>query len=76
MMTYIFTINFIASTYPKVFAHVMPAMEWTQGLIGTFEAKFDWQAFPVRRVLTIVELLNVVHSDNISKFNHIVSLYA
>jgi hypothetical protein len=41
MMDYIFTINFIGSTYSKVLAYVIPAMEWTQGLLGTLEAEFD-----------------------------------
>jgi hypothetical protein len=76
MMTYIFMINFIGSTYPKVLTHVISAIEWTQGLLGTLEAEFDWQAFPVRQVLTIDELLNVVHLGTVSKSNHIVSIYA
>jgi hypothetical protein len=41
MITYIFTINFIGSTHPKVLAHVIPAIEGTQWLLGTLEAKFD-----------------------------------
>jgi hypothetical protein len=36
-------------------------MEGTQGLLGTLEAVFDWQVFLVQQVLTIIELLNVLH---------------
>jgi hypothetical protein len=39
-MTYIFTINYVLSTCPKVLAHVVPVMERTQGLLGTLEAVF------------------------------------
>jgi hypothetical protein len=41
MITYIFTIDSILSTCPKVLAHVIPAMERTQGLLGALEAVFD-----------------------------------
>jgi hypothetical protein len=41
MMTYIFMINFILPTCPKMLAHVIPAMEWTQGLLDILEAVFD-----------------------------------
>jgi hypothetical protein len=41
MMTYIFTINFVLSTCPKVLTHVIPAMERIQWLLGTLEAIFD-----------------------------------
>jgi hypothetical protein len=41
MMTYIFTIDSILPTGPKVLAHVLPTMERTQGLLGTLEAVFD-----------------------------------
>jgi hypothetical protein len=41
MMTYIFTIDSILSTCPKVLAHVIPVMERNQGLLGTLEAVFD-----------------------------------
>jgi hypothetical protein len=41
MITYIFTIDSVLSTCPKVLAHVIPAMERTQGLLGTLEAVFD-----------------------------------
>jgi hypothetical protein len=40
-MTYIFTIDSVLSTCPKVLAHVIPVMERTQGLPGTLEAIFD-----------------------------------
>jgi hypothetical protein len=75
-MTYIFTIDFVLPTCPKVLAHVISAIEWTQGLFGTLEAVFDWQVFPIQRVLTVIELFNVVHSATVSKYNYIISIYA
>jgi hypothetical protein len=41
MMTYIFMIDSILFTCPKVLARVIPAMERTQWLLGTLEAVFD-----------------------------------
>jgi hypothetical protein len=41
MMTYIFMINSVLPTSPKVLTHVIPAMERTQELLGTLEAAFD-----------------------------------
>jgi hypothetical protein len=41
MMTYIFTIDSVLSIGPKGIAHVIPAMERTQGLLVIFEAIFD-----------------------------------
>jgi hypothetical protein len=41
MINYIFTIDYVLLTCPNVFAHVMPAMERTQGLLSTLEAVFD-----------------------------------
>jgi hypothetical protein len=40
-MTYIFTIDSVLLTGCKVLAHIIPAMERTQGLLGTVEAIFD-----------------------------------
>jgi hypothetical protein len=76
MMTCIYTIDSVLPTGPKMLPHVIPAMERTQGLLGTIEAIFDSQTLPVNRVFTIIELFNVVHSGTVSKFNHIVSIYA
>jgi hypothetical protein len=70
MMTYIFTIDFVLPTGPKVFAHLIPTMKKTQGLLGTLEA------LSIRRVFTIIELFNVVHPDTTFKYNHIVNIYA
>jgi hypothetical protein len=39
MMTYIFMT--VLPPGPKVFTHVIPTMERTQGLLGTLEAVFD-----------------------------------
>jgi hypothetical protein len=41
MMAYIFMIDYVLSTCPKVLAHVIPAIERTQGLLDTLEAVFD-----------------------------------
>jgi hypothetical protein len=41
MMIYIFTIDFVLLTCPKVLASVIPTVEGTQGLLGTLEAVFD-----------------------------------
>ena len=46
MVTYILTIDFVLSAGPKVLAHVIPAMERAQGLLGTLEAVSDCQALP------------------------------
>jgi hypothetical protein len=40
-MTYIFTIDSVLSTCPKVLTHVIPTIKRTQGLLGTFEVVFD-----------------------------------
>jgi hypothetical protein len=40
-MTYIFMIDFVLPTCPKVLAHIIPTMEGTKGLLGTLEAVFD-----------------------------------
>jgi hypothetical protein len=41
MMTYIFTIESVLPTGHKVLVHIIPAMERTQGLLGTLKAIFD-----------------------------------
>jgi hypothetical protein len=43
MMTYIFTINSVIFTCPKMLAHVISAIEKTYGLLDTLEVVFDWQ---------------------------------
>jgi hypothetical protein len=40
-MTYIFTIDYVLSTCPKVLAHIIPAIERIQGLLGTLKAVSD-----------------------------------
>jgi hypothetical protein len=40
-MTYIFMIDYVLTTCPKVLTHIIPVMERTQGLLGTLEAVFD-----------------------------------
>jgi hypothetical protein len=41
MMTYIFTIDSVLPTGPKVLPYVIPAMERNQGLLETLEVVFD-----------------------------------
>jgi hypothetical protein len=41
MMAYIFKMDSVLHTGPKVLTHVIPTMERTQGLLGTLEAVFD-----------------------------------
>jgi hypothetical protein len=40
-MTYIFTIDSVLFTCPKILAHVISTMKRTQGLFGTLEVVFD-----------------------------------
>jgi hypothetical protein len=47
MITYIFMIDFLLLTGPKVLAHIIPTMERVYGLLDTFEVVFDRQALPV-----------------------------
>jgi hypothetical protein len=54
MLTYIFMIDFVLHTDPKVLAHIIPAMERTQGLLSTLEAVFGSQMFPILRLFTII----------------------
>jgi hypothetical protein len=72
MMTYIFMIDSILSTCPKLLVHIIPTMERTQGLLGTLEVVFDEQALPVWRVFTIINLSNVVYQ---ALLPNVVSIY-
>jgi hypothetical protein len=40
-MTYIFTIDSVLSTCPKLLTHVIPAIERIQGLLGTLKVVSD-----------------------------------
>jgi hypothetical protein len=71
MVTYFLTINHVSSSDPQVFARVIPTMERAQGLLGTLEVVFDCKQLPARRVLAIIEPINVVHSGTVSKCNNI-----
>jgi hypothetical protein len=71
MATYFLMIDHVLSSDPKVLAHLIPIMERAQGLFGTLEVIFDCQPLPTLRVLVIIEPINVVHSDTISKCNNI-----
>jgi hypothetical protein len=46
-------------------------MERAQGLLDTLEVVSDCQPLPAIRVLAIIEPINVVHPDTISKYNNI-----
>jgi hypothetical protein len=59
------------SSDPKMLARVIPIMERGQGLLGTLEVVSDCQPLPALRVLAIIERINVVHPDTVSKCNNI-----
>jgi hypothetical protein len=71
MVTYFLTIDHVLSSDPKVFARVIYTMKRGQGLLSTLEVVSDCQPLPALRVLAIIELINVVHPDTVSKCNNI-----
>jgi hypothetical protein len=71
MITYFLTIDRVLSSDPKVLARVIPTMDRAQGLLATFEVVSNCQSLPALRVLAIIEPINVVHSDTVSKYNNI-----
>jgi hypothetical protein len=71
MVTYFLTIDHVLSSDPKVLTRVIPTMERAQGLLSTLEVISDCQPLPVLRVLVIIEPINVVHSDTVSRCNNI-----
>jgi hypothetical protein len=71
MITYFVTIDHVFSSDPQVLACIIPTMERAQGLIGTLEVVSDCQSLPALRVLAIIEPINIVHPDTISKCNNI-----
>jgi hypothetical protein len=71
MVTYFLTIDHVLSSDPKVLTCVISTMERAQGLLGTLEVISDCQLLPALRVLAIIEPINVVHPDTISKCNNI-----
>jgi hypothetical protein len=46
-------------------------MKRAQGLLDTLEVVSDYQPLPALRVLAIIEPINVVHPDTVSKYNNI-----
>jgi hypothetical protein len=71
MVTYFLTIDYVLSSDPKVLARVIPIMERDQRLLDTLEVVSDCQSLPALRVLAIIEHINVVHPDTVSKCNNI-----
>jgi hypothetical protein len=71
MVTYFVTIDHVFSSDPQVLARIIPTMERAQGLIGILEVVSDCQSLPALRVLAIIEPINIVHPDTISKCNNI-----
>jgi hypothetical protein len=71
MVTYFLTIDHVLSSDPKVLTRVIPTMERAQGLLSTLEVISDCQPLPVLRVLVIIEPINVVHPDTVSRCNNI-----
>jgi hypothetical protein len=71
MVTYFLTIDHVLSSDPQVLTHVIPTMKRAQGLLDTLEVISDCQPLPALRVLGIIEPINIVHSDTVSKCNNI-----
>jgi hypothetical protein len=71
MVTYFLTIDHVLSSDPQVLARVISTIERAQGLLGTLEVVSDCQSLPAFRVLAIIEPINVVHPDTVSKYNNI-----
>jgi hypothetical protein len=71
MVTYFLTIDHVLSSDTQVLARVILTMGRAQGLHGTLEVISDCQLFPALRVLAIIEPINVVHPDTVSKCNNI-----
>jgi hypothetical protein len=71
MVTYFLMIDHVLSSDPQVLAHVILIMERAQGLLGTLEVVSNCQPLPALRVLAIIEPINVVHLDTVSKCNNI-----
>jgi hypothetical protein len=67
VVTYFLMIDHVLSSDPKVLTHVIPTMERAQGLLGTLEVVSNCQPLPTLRVLAIIEPVNVVHPDTVSK---------
>jgi hypothetical protein len=64
-------IDHVLSSDPQVLAPVILTMERAQGLLGTLEVVSNCQPLPALRVLAIIEPINVVHLDTVSKCNNI-----
>jgi hypothetical protein len=71
MITYFLTIDRVLSSDPQVLTRVISTMERTQELLGTLKVVSDCQPLPALRMLAIIELINVVHPDTVSKCNNI-----
>jgi hypothetical protein len=71
MVTYFLTIDHVSSSDPQMFTRVIPTMERAQRLLCTLEIVSDYQSLPTLSVLAIIELINVVHPDTVSKCNNI-----
>jgi hypothetical protein len=54
MITYFLMIDYVMSRDHKVLARVIPTMKRAQGLLGTLEAKSDYQPLSILRVLAII----------------------
>jgi hypothetical protein len=64
-------IDHVLSSDPQVLARVILIMERAQGFLGTLEVISDCQSLPALRVLAIIEPINIVHPDIVSKYNNI-----
>jgi hypothetical protein len=71
MVTYFLTIYHVLFSDPQVLARVIPTIEKAQGLLGTLEVVSDCQPLPTVKVLAIINPINIVHPDTVSKCNNI-----
>jgi hypothetical protein len=71
MVTYFLTIGHVLSSDSKVLARVILIMERAQRLLGTLEVISDYQPLPALWVLAIIEPINAIHPDTVSKYNNI-----
>jgi hypothetical protein len=71
MVAYFLMIDHVLFNDHQMLARVIPTMERAKGLLVTLKIVSDCQLLPALRVLAIIEPINVVHSDTVSKYNNI-----
>jgi hypothetical protein len=71
MITYFLMIDHVLSSDHQVLARIIPTIERAQRLLGILEVVSDYQPLPALRVLAIIEPIDVIHPDTVSKCNNI-----